>query len=104
MAIQDFPDGIHKDTHIYGDNVYYGHGQGCRTVWYPTVAQARKVIKALGYAPDGTQSGLCEQCSCHYSSFTEEYRKYPEFACQEWKESVAKRTEVNSVSLPQRVA
>ena len=89
MAIRDYKGGIYRDTHILGDNVYAGNGQGCRTVWYLDVARARKVIAFLGYVPDGTQAGLCIQCSCHYSFGTEGYQ-YPSFACKEWKEAIAK--------------
>ena len=90
MAIIDYGGGVSRDTAILGDNVYADNGQGCRTVWYPSVEQARRVITALGFTPNGRDSGLCEQCSCHYSYGTPEWGKYPEFACCEWKEKVAR--------------
>lgn len=90
MAIIDYDYGVSRDTAVLGDNVYAGNGQGCGTVWYPTVKQARRVIDRLAFTPDGRDSGLCEVCACHYSFGTEEFNKYPEFACGEWKGKVAR--------------
>ena len=111
MTIHDYEGGIHKDTHILGDNVYAGNGQGCRTVWYPSVAQARKIIRHLGYVPDGTMAGLCQRCACHYSVTDPQYSQYPGFACDAWKRAIAVEVgiwiksgnwiaEVNNVPIP----
>lgn len=96
MAIIDYDYGVSRDTAVLGDNVYAGNGQGCGTVWYPSVEQARKVIAKLGFAPEGSGSGLCKVCSCHYSYGTKEFKKHLEFACREWKDKVA-RGEITKV-------
>ena len=51
MAIIEYGDGIFRDTNVIGENVYLaepGRGQGCDTIWFQTVAQAREFIKKHG--------------------------------------------------------
>jgi len=89
MAIIDHKDGISRDTHVLGDNVYFGLGQGCGTIWFKTVGQARSFLKKHGEI-SGRDSSLCKKCQCHYSSLLnpKEYQKYPDFACGKWKEQI----------------
>jgi len=89
MAIIEYKDNIQRDTAVYPPNVYAGDEQGCGTVWYKSVKQARKVIRSLGRIPEGRDAGLCGECSCHYSFGTKEHRQYPEFVCRKWKEQIA---------------
>lgn len=89
MAIIDYDDDVHRDTNVLEPNVYTGAGQGCGTVWFDSVLQARRIITKLGRIPTGQDSGLCEQCSCHYSFGSPEHKKYPEYACREYKKSIA---------------
>lgn len=89
MTILDYKGDIHRDTNVFGDNVYTENGQGCGTVWFASVKQARQVIGRLGRAPKGHESGLCPKCSCYYSFGSKQYKQYPEFACREWKRSIA---------------
>ena len=89
MAILDYADDIHRDTHVCGTNVYAGNGQGCGTVWYSNVPQARRIIKALGKAPHGRDSGLCVNCKCHFRYQSKEWKKATDYACKEWKAHVA---------------
>ncbi len=58
-------------------------------MWYSSVGQARRVLKAWhGIAPSGRMAGLCEICGCHYSILDK--KDFPDFACREWKEAVAR--------------
>lgn len=89
MAIIDYEGDVHRDTAVLAPNVYCGNGQGCGTVWFDTVEQARAVIKKLGKTPTGQDAGLCHECSCHYSYGSAEYLRYPEWACREYKRKIA---------------
>lgn len=90
MAIRDFKDDISKDTNVFGANVYLTSGQGCSTIWFETVPQARKALKR-----DGIKTGKdlvdCTKCNCHYSYGTREYRKYPPHLCGDAKEKYAEQ-------------
>ncbi len=84
MAILDFKYDIHKDTNVYGNNFYFGNGQGCGTLWFKTLQQVKDFIAEQGRI-SGHDSGFCEKCNHHYSFGTKEYKKYPPLACKEWK-------------------
>lgn len=84
MAIIDYKDDFHRDTKVYGEQVYYGNGQGCETIWFKNVKEVRKFVKKFGRIT-GRDAGLCKKCACHYSYGTKEWKKYPEYACKEWK-------------------
>lgn len=84
MAIIDYKNNISRDTHIYGDNVYYTSGQGCGTIWFKNVADARKFIAKHGRIT-GQESGRCKLCQNAYSFNSDEYNKYFPFACNSWE-------------------
>ena len=93
MAIIDYKGGISKDTNVLGNKVYFdnGHGQGCGTIWFKDVGEAERFERKHGRI-DARASGLCKKCRCNYSSGTEEYKKYPDFACKKWKEKIKRGT------------
>lgn len=87
--IRDYKGGISRDFNICPDDdgilrqFYADNGQGCRTVWYPTLKQARNIIKLWnGKAPNGRDSAMCKLCGCHGEGF-------PMHACRTWKQMVA---------------
>lgn len=89
-SFDDVACGIHRDTNIVdGTPIYYGNGQGCRTIFFRDKEEAEKFIAKYGKI-DGLSSGLCEKCSCHYSHGTKEHKRYPEFACNEWADGLKK--------------
>ena len=47
------------------------------------------IIKALGKAPHGRDSGLCVNCKCHFRYQSKEWKKATDYACKEWKAHVA---------------
>lgn len=83
MAIIDYDDGISSDTNILGERFYYDNGQGCGTIWFKNVKQARKFIAKYGPL-SGRDSGLCKKCQCHYSKGTHGWKIYEEWACHKW--------------------
>lgn len=91
MAIIEYGNGIFRDTNIIGNNVYLaapGRGQGCDTIYFKTVAQAEKFIKKYGLI-NGHAAGVCDQCKCHYSYRTKEWKNAPfEYACKKWKQKI----------------
>ncbi len=89
MSIIDYGNDIHKDTNVYGENVYIGNGQGCGTFWFKSVEHARKYLDRFGMPK--IPKVLCEKCSCHYSYGTREYKKYPEYNCNEFIEFQKRR-------------
>ena len=90
MTITNYEGDLHRDTNIYGSNVYAGNGQGCGTVWYNSVPYARQRIKHLGFAPQGQQSKLCKLCKYNYSHNTKDWHNAPyNYACREWKEKIS---------------
>ncbi len=93
MAIIEYGDGIFRDTNVIGDNVYLakpGRGQGCDTIWFETVRQAREFIKRHGLI-NGHAARVCAQCKCHFGFNTKEWKNAPfEQACKDWKEKIAK--------------
>jgi len=88
MAIQTFKNNIHKDTAVYGDNVYIGNGQGCGTIWFKSMAQARKAFQK-----DGIKTGChlfdCLKCACHYSAWDVKQKDFEFHACSKVKEGYA---------------
>ena len=91
MAIIDYADGISRDTNVLGENVYYDNGQGCGTIWFKNVKQARKFIAKHGRI-DGRDSGLCKKCQCHYSKGTHGWTIYKQWVCHKWIASLKFRT------------
>ena len=85
--IRDYADGVARDFDVSGDQYYYDNGQGCGTIWFTTLKEARAFIKQHGKI-SGYTSGLCEQCQCHYSYGTKAHAKYPSHACAQWKEDI----------------
>ena len=82
---------VSRDTNVYGANVYIENGQGCGTIWFNTVAQAKKALKADGIKR-GSDLADCTKCSCHYSYGTKEHKKYPEYLCRDAKLKYAKQS------------
>jgi len=92
MAIIQYNDNVFKDTNVYGDNIYLAgnRGQGCGTIWFSSVKQAKKAFEKDG-AITGSKLYDCEKCACHYSIIDKQQKKYPEFACHETKKNYAKQ-------------
>ncbi len=89
MSVIDYGDGIFRDTNIVDEaNVYIGeNGQGCSTVWFKSVPDARMAYENNDYRePDGSDAGLCEQCACHYSASDPKQKGKPFHACTDWKD------------------
>lgn len=83
MSIINYGDHISRDTNILGDSVYYDNGQGCGTIWFKNVKQARKFIAKYGRI-GGQDSGLCKKCECHYSKGTHGWTIYKPYVCNKW--------------------
>ena len=96
MSIIIYKDNIYKDTNICDpERVYFSDGgQGCRTIWFKTVKEARKFIKQHGRIT-GYDAGLCEKCQGHYSWMTKGWIKYPAYACSQWKEEIKRQRNAN---------
>jgi len=90
MAIEIYKDEIYKDTDVVGDNVYFTNGQGCDTIWFASVEDARRFIAKYGRIT-GQDSDLCKVCACHYSYFDKEIEKYSEFVCEDWKKEMKRK-------------
>jgi hypothetical protein len=92
MTIQDFKiSGVSKDLNVLGDNTYLDNGQGCGTIWFKNVPEARKFLDSNLLNPwnfDGQDSGLCNCCRCSVSNLDPEYKKREDFMCREWKEDI----------------
>jgi len=96
--IRDYKDNLSRDFNISPPNVYANNGQGCGTVWYPTVPEARKVLQKFRElmkneeaTPEGSDSGLCILCKCHYSFHSDEHGvALQDHLCTKWKELMAK--------------
>jgi hypothetical protein len=86
-------DSIFRDTNICDDhNVYLSNGQGCGTIWFKTVGQARGALEKDGIK-DGRDLFDCSKCACHYSASDKKQKNYPFHACTEAKEEYAKKFE-----------
>lgn len=83
MSIIDYDGDIARDTNVLGENVYYDNGQGCGTIWFKTVGDARKFIAKYGRI-SGQDSGLCKKCQCHYSKDTHGWNIYKPWVCDKW--------------------
>ena len=88
MTIREYNDDICRDYNVLNKNVYFKPGQGCGTIWFNSVPNAREFINEYGHL-SGQDSKLCKKCQCHYSINDKEYDKYPEFACKQWKEQIS---------------
>jgi hypothetical protein len=74
-----------RDYNVYGDNYYFGQGQGCGTLWFPDYQTMKRFLLVFGNM-SGMDSGLCARCGC-----TEKGRgKFDDFACSKWKENTVK--------------
>ena len=87
---------INRDHGVLGEQVYIGNGQNCGTFWFASVGEVKKFIDAYRIHPDKHGLGLipedlCKHCQCHYSAFTEEYRKYQPFACRGYKKRLVRK-------------
>ena len=91
MAIIEYGNGIYRNTNAIGDNVYLagpGRGQGCDTLWFKTVAEAKKFVKKYGLI-NGHAAGVCDQCKCHYAYNSKEWKNAPfDYACKGWKKKI----------------
>jgi len=87
MGITDHDDNIHRDWGVLSPNVYAGDGQGCATIWFHSIPEAREAIVNNGNViPTGKDAGLCEQCrgSCSFSDI-EEWKRRDDFLCSVYK-------------------
>ena len=89
MTITTYKDDIHRDTNVLEPNVYLSNGQGCGTVWFATVEDARRILELWGHTPEGSETNLCKVCACSYAHGTKENQQFKEFMCREWKAQVA---------------
>lgn len=87
MSITDYKDNISRDNDVLGDQVYFDNGQGCGTIWFKSVPEARKFIAKHGRI-GGYHSGLCVKCQCHYSIRDREHKKFKPWICNEWAEKL----------------
>lgn len=90
MSIIDYDGGISRDTNVLGENVYYDDGQGCGTIWFKSVEEARKFIAKHGRI-SGQDSGLCKNCQHHYSHGTKGWNTYKPWACHRWAKKLKKK-------------
>jgi len=86
MSIIDYEEGISRDTNVYGENVYFDNGQGCGTIWFKNVKEAKDFLEEKGKI-SGFDSGLCDKCGCSAKG----RGKYKDFVCKEWKEKIKAR-------------
>lgn len=93
--IIEYTGGWYRDTNISGDQVFYSPGQGCGTIWFKTVKEARKFVNEYEDI-SGSDLGLCEKCRNHYSSSSKEYNFFPENVCHEAIEALKKRINITS--------
>jgi len=84
MSIRDYEGDIHRDFNVLPPNVYIGEGQGCSTIWYYTVPQARKARKNR-HIPSGYDAKLCRACACACSVSDPCHKYLREFICGEYK-------------------
>ena len=84
-----YKDDIKKYWPIYGNNVYLTNGQGCHTVWFPTVPVARKALKKDGIIT-GKDLADCSKCQCHYSYSDPIHDTLEPHICRQAKEDYAK--------------
>jgi hypothetical protein len=91
--ITRYKDDVFRDWDVVAPNVFFeseqSSGQGCETLWFYSVPEARRFIEKHGRLT-GKHSGLCSRCRCYYSPDQKKYTKYPEYACKKWKDSVVK--------------
>lgn len=94
---------IYRDYNVVdGQQVYIGNGQGCDTLWFKSVKEARRFIRTfrdkmvvtdLGIVQGLIPKSICNKCRCHYSFGTKEWEKYKDFACEEYKEELKTKAE-----------
>ena len=89
---------IARDYSVHGEQVFIGNGQGCGTIWFWDVKDARRFIDfyedELKRSRDFRiiPSELCKDCKCHYSYGTPEWKKAKrEFNCREYKEELKRK-------------
>lgn len=71
------------------DSMTFG-GEGCGTIWYPTLEATKAEIERLFKTGDPVKTGadfnLCKRCKCSYSYKTEKWEKAEkEFLCKNAK-------------------
>ena len=70
-------------------------GEGCNTVWFPTLKQERDEVEYLfetGFkVAKGPGFMLCDKCACSYSNNDPRQKGKVEYACYKKKEEYAKR-------------
>ena len=101
MAIVQYTDYkgviISRDTHVYGQQIYLGNGQGCNTFWFKNVDGAKrfidKHIEKIEVGIFGSLSGLippalCQDCQNHYSFQTKERFNAKPTNCFDYKEQL----------------
>lgn len=80
-------------NHDVGGNQFYIYeeygGEGCQTIWYPTLDAAKQEVERLFETGDkvvtGRDSGLCKECQNSYSPGSKGWKKYPAFRCRPFK-------------------
>lgn len=82
--IRTYNGDVYRDCDVLGpENVFYSDGEGCGTIWFKTVGDARKFRDHYGRL-SGRTSGLCVHCQHSYSYGTMEYRYLPPLLCRKW--------------------
>lgn len=98
MAIIDYADDIHRNMEVVGpDNVFFGNGQGCGTIWFSSVDEARHFLQAFGKL-SGFASKLCENCGCHYGRGHYFWKRYPNHICQAWKKEIREKARRQTIA------
>jgi len=87
--------GIDQDHNIADSEQFYifeagkAHGEGCETVWYPSLEAAKLEVARLFNTgkkrKTGQDAGLCERCQNHYFYNSAGWKRYPAFACLDFK-------------------
>lgn len=72
-----------RDYSVYGDNYYFGQGQGCGTLWFPDYQTMKRFLLVFGEM-SGKDWGMCDCCGCSSAGRD----KFDEFACSKWKKNI----------------
>ncbi len=94
---------ISRDWNVAdGEQVYIGNGQGCATLWFVTVEEARafidkyeKRIKITNYqrVKGLIPNKICLKCKGHYSYNTKAWKNAPRTNCSDIKQQLKSKVE-----------
>jgi len=87
--------GINRNHDVGGEQFYIFeagqlHGEGCETIWYPTLEAAEREVQRLFKTNQkvvtGVDSGLCNECQNSYFYGSEGWKKYGPLRCADFKQ------------------